>query len=54
MLVAIRLGSTADRDFGYAVSDHEPGMGLTRDSHTLRCASPLLLVLSAPEGSCLS
>ena len=54
MLLAIRPGSPANKDFGYAVSDYEPGMGLTCDSHSLRCASPLLLLLSAPEGSCLS
>jgi hypothetical protein len=44
-------GLTARKDLGYAVSDHDPAMGLTRDSHRPRCASPLLLVLSAPEGS---
>jgi hypothetical protein len=54
MRVAIRLGSPADKDLGCAVSDHDPAMGLTRDSHSVRCASSLLLLLSAPEGSCLS
>jgi len=54
MRVAIRLDSPADNDLGYAVSDHDPAMGLTRVSHSVRCASSLLLLLSAPEGSFLS
>ena len=32
MRIAIRLGSPADEDLGYAVSDHVPAVGLTRDS----------------------
>lgn len=39
--------------FGYAASGHDPAMGLTRDSHRVRRVSTLLLLLSAPEGSCL-
>jgi hypothetical protein len=53
MLMAIRLGSPADKDLGYAVSDHDPAMGLTRDSHRVRRVSTLPLLLGAPEGSCL-
>jgi hypothetical protein len=36
------------------VSDHDPATGLTRDSHRVRRASTLLLLLGAPEGGCLS
>ena len=52
--VAIRLGLPADKDLGYAISDHDPALGLTRDSYRVRRASTLPLLLGAPEGSCLS
>ena len=47
------LGLIGRLDFGYAASDHDPDMGLTRDSHRVRRAPPLPFLLSAPEGSCL-
>jgi hypothetical protein len=47
------LGVTGRKDLGYAASDHDPAMGLTRDSHRVRCVSTLLLLLGALEGSCL-
>jgi len=53
MLVAIRLSSPADWISGTLRSDHDPAMGLTRDSHRVRRVSTLALLLGAPEGSCL-
>jgi hypothetical protein len=48
MRVAIRLGSPADQDLGYTASDHDLAMGLTRDSHSMRRASPnIALVLTS-------
>ncbi|MGO9275869.1 MAG: hypothetical protein ACLQOO_37435 [Terriglobia bacterium] len=40
MRVAIRLGSPAVMDIGYAMSDHDPAMGLTRDSHARAVLHP--------------
>ena len=45
------LGVTGRQDLGYAVSDHEPAIGLTRESRRVRRVSTLLVLLSAPEGS---
>jgi hypothetical protein len=45
---------TGRLDLGYAASDHDPAMGFTRDSHRVRRVSTLPLLLSAPEGTCLS